>query len=206
MPVWACIEGHGMSRLYLASRSPRRAELLTQIGVPFQCIDLEVDESVLPGEAAAAYVERLARAKAQAGLVQLAGAGLVLGADTAVVLDGRILGKPANREDGLAMLAALSGRSHEVLTGVAVAGTSGLASAVVCSRVSFCRLDEAQMLAYWNTGEPCDKAGGYGIQGLAAVFVSHIEGSYSGVVGLPLCETAQLLREAGVACWQLPVE
>lgn len=191
-----------MTRLYLASRSPRRAELLTQIGVAFQCIDLEVDERVLPGEAAADYVERLARAKAEAGLALLGDGGQVLGADTAVVLDGRILGKPADREDGLAMLAALSGRSHEVLTGVAVASGDGLASRVVRSRVSFRALDAGEALAYWNTGEPCDKAGGYGIQGLAAVFVSHLEGSYSGVVGLPLCETAQLLREAGVACWQ----
>lgn len=191
-----------MSDLYLASRSPRRAELLSQIGVAFQCIDLEVDERVLPGEDAAAYVERLARAKAQAGLGHLGGHGKVLGADTAVVLEGRILGKPADRQEGLAMLSALSGTSHQVFTGVAVASAAGLASCVVCSRVSFRSLDEAEMLAYWNTGEPCDKAGGYGIQGLAAVFVSHLEGSYSGVVGLPLCETAQLLRDAGVPCWQ----
>lgn len=187
--------------LFLASRSPRRAELLTQIGVAYRCIDLEVDESVLPGEAAAAYVERLARAKARAGLAQLDGAGQVLGADTAVVLDGRILGKPVDRDDGLAMLAALSGRSHEVLTGIALAGATGLASRVVCSRVTFRPLQPGEALAYWNTGEPRDKAGGYGIQGLAAVFVSHLEGSYSGVVGLPLCETAQLLRASGVPCW-----
>lgn len=188
--------------LYLASRSPRRAELLTQIGVAFRCLDLEVDERALPGELAAAYVERLARAKAQAGLALLAEGGVVLGADTAVVLDGRILGKPENRDDGLAMLAALSGRSHDVLTGVAVASGTRLASRVVRSRVTFRALDERETLAYWNTDEPCDKAGGYGIQGLAAVFVSHLEGSYSGVVGLPLCETAELLREAGVPCWQ----
>src|SRR5690606_7036698 len=163
--------------LYLDSQSPRGAELLSQIGVAFQCIDLEVDERVLPGEDAAAYVERLARAKALAGLGQLHDHGKVLGADTAVVLDGRILGKPADREEGLAMLAALSGTSHQVLTGVAVASAAGVASCVVRSRVSFRSLDEAEMLAYWNTGEPCDKAGGYGIQGLAAVFVSHLEGS-----------------------------
>lgn len=187
--------------LYLASRSPRRAELLSQIGVDFRCLDLEVDEQALPGEAAAAYVERLARDKALAGLALRDGDGPVLGADTAVVLDGRILGKPASREDGLAMLAALSGRSHEVLTGVALASAAGLASRVVCSRVTFRPLQAGEALAYWNTGEPCDKAGGYGIQGLAAVFVSHLQGSYSGVVGLPLCETAQLLREAGVPCW-----
>lgn len=190
-----------MGSLHLASRSPRRRELLQQIGVAFVCVDVEVDERVLPDEPAADYVERLAREKAQAGLARLDRSALVLGADTAVVLDGRILGKPADRAEGMEMLAALSGRSHEVLTGIALASAGQLVSRVVRSRVSFRELDEREALAYWNTGEPCDKAGGYGIQGLAAVFVSHLEGSYSAVVGLPLCETAQLLQAAGVSCW-----
>lgn len=191
-----------MSLLHLASASPRRRELLLQIGVPHRRVDAPIDESVLPGESPVAYVERLARAKAAAGLAVLGGLGCVLGADTAVVLDGRILGKPQDRADGLAMLAALSGRAHEVLTAVAVADASRCRAQVVSSRVHFRPITPVEQQAYWESGEPLDKAGGYAIQGLAAIFVERLEGSYSAVVGLPLAETAALLAEFGIACWQ----
>ena len=193
-----------MATLYLASGSPRRRELLAQIGVPFVTLIASIDETALPGEPAERYVERLAREKALAGLATLnvpAGA-VVLGADTAVVLDGRILGKPADRAECLATLVALSGREHQVLTAVALASAQRIESRVVASRVRFRPLRAGEAEAYWATGEPCDKAGSYGIQGLAAVFVSQLEGSYSAVVGLPLCETAQLLGEFGIPCWQ----
>lgn len=195
-----------MATLYLASASPRRRELLAQIAVPCVTQIAAIDESPLPGEPAAAYVQRLALGKAQAGLSALAQAdnAVVLGADTAVVLDGRILGKPGNFAEAQAMLRALSGRTHQVLTAVALASPARQVARVVCSDVSFRPLGDAEITAYWASGEPCDKAGSYGIQGLAAVFVSRIEGSYSAVVGLPLCETAELLAEFGIACWQLP--
>lgn len=192
-----------MSQLYLASASPRRRELLAQIGVGYRLVAAPIDESVRAGEAPAAYVERLARAKAAAGLAALGENKVcVLGADTAVVLDGRILGKPRDRADGLAMLAALSGRSHEVLTSVALADGVRSAARVVSSRVQWRALAEGEAQAYWETGEPQDKAGGYAIQGLAAIFVARLEGSYSAVVGLPLAETAELLAEFGIPCWQ----
>lgn len=194
-----------MSQLYLASASPRRRELLLQIGVPHRRVAAPIDERVLPGEPPAAYVERLARAKAAAGLVALGHPACVLGADTAVVLDGQILGKPEDRAAGLAMLAALSGRAHQVFTAVALADGTRCASQVVISRVHFRSITPAECEAYWDTGEPADKAGGYGIQGLGAVFVSHLEGSYSAVVGLPLAETAALLAEFAIPCWQSPV-
>lgn len=191
-----------MTPLHLASASPRRRELLLQIGVPHVRVEASIDERVLPGETPAAYVERLARAKAAAGLAALDGRGCVLGADTAVVLGERILGKPEGRADGLAMLAALSGRSHEVLTAVAVADATRCAARVVRSRVHFRPIAAGEAEAYWDTGEPQDKAGGYAIQGLAAIFVERLEGSYSAVVGLPLAETAALLAGFGIACWQ----
>lgn len=189
--------------LYLASGSPRRRELLTQIGVPFVPLSVTIDETPAPDETPAAYVERLARGKAAAGLASLADRqAVVLGADTTVVLDGRILGKPGERAEALAMLQALGGREHEVLTAVALAAVGRSAVRVVRSRVAFRPLTSAEAEAYWATGEPLDKAGGYAIQGFAAVFVSGLEGSYSAVVGLPLCETAQLLAEFGIPCWQ----
>ncbi|WP_137974957.1 nucleoside triphosphate pyrophosphatase [Pseudomonas sp. F(2018)] len=193
-----------MAKLHLASGSPRRRELLAQIGVSFVTLSASIDETALPDEPAERYVERLAREKAQAGLAALeqAQTAVVLGADTSVVLDGRILGKPENRAEALATLAALSGREHQVLTAVALASAGRIESLVVTSRVRFRPLRAGEAEAYWDTGEPCDKAGSYGIQGLAAVFVSQIEGSYSAVVGLPLCETAQLLEEFGIPCWQ----
>lgn len=193
-----------MATLYLASGSPRRRELLTQIGVPFLTQIAPIDENTLPGESPIAYVERLARAKGQAGLAALTDTrdAVVLGADTAVVLDGRILGKPPDRAEAMATLLALSGRSHEVLTAVALVSDARTESRVVISQVTFRPLSRTEIEAYWASGEPQDKAGSYGIQGLAAVFVSQLQGSYSAVVGLPLCETAALLAEFAIPCWQ----
>ncbi len=196
-----------MTPLYLASGSPRRRELLTQIGIPFTVVSASIDETPLPGEAAGAYVERLARGKAAAGLALLTASGTreplaVLGADTAVVLDGRILGKPLDRDDALAMLAALSGREHEVLTAVAVTDGQRTESLCITSRVAFNPISESRAQAYWASGEPQDKAGAYAIQGLGAVFVQGLQGSYSGVVGLPVAETAELLARFGIPCWQ----
>ena len=191
-----------MNSLYLASGSPRRRELLTQIGVPFRVVSAPIDETPLPGESAPAYVERLARAKAAAGLASLAGPAVVLGADTAVVLDGRILGKPENRETALAMLADLSGREHQVLTAVALDDGQRVHSLCVTSKVSFRAISADEAQRYWASGEPADKAGSYAIQGLGAVFVTGLVGSYSAVVGLPLSETADLLGQFGIACWQ----
>lgn len=192
-----------MPSLYLASGSPRRRELLTQIGVPFSVLSAEIDETPLPDEEPAAYVERLACAKAHAGQALLVeGGGCVMGADTAVVLDGRILGKPVDRQDALDTLAALSGREHQVLTAVALVEGSRCVSRVVASRVRFRPISSAEAHAYWRSGEPRDKAGSYAIQGLAAIFVEALHGSYSAVVGLPLCETADLLGHFGIPCWQ----
>lgn len=194
-----------MSTLYLASASPRRRELLTQIGVSFQVLACSVDESVLPAELPEHYVERLARAKALAGFERLGreADACVLGADTSVVLEGQILGKPADRDESLQMLQALSGREHLVLTAVALASCSGCEVRLVVSRVGFRPITAAEMQGYWATGEPADKAGGYAIQGLAAIFVRYVKGSYSAVVGLPLCETAELLAGCNIPCWQL---
>lgn len=196
-----------MATLYLASGSPRRRELLTQIALPFTTLIAPIDENILSDETPHAYVERLACAKAQAGLALLEPStdAVVLGADTAVVLDGRILGKPANRDEAVATLSALSGREHQVLTAVALVSQAKTAVRVVSSQVRFRPLRLAEIEAYWATGEPQDKAGSYAIQGLAAVFVSQLQGSYSAVVGLPLCETAEMLAEFAISCWQLPV-
>ncbi|EKG30589.1 Maf-like protein [Pseudomonas syringae pv. theae ICMP 3923] len=193
-----------MPSLYLASGSPRRRELLTQIGVPFTVLSAQIDETPFDAETPAAYVERLALGKAQAGLAVLPvdQQACVLGADTAVVLDGRILGKPVDQADALAMLAALSGREHEVLTAVALTDRQRSETCVVTSRVRFRSIQPHEAHAYWTSGEPADKAGGYAIQGLAAIFVAGLHGSYSAVVGLPLCETAELLSRFGIPCWQ----
>lgn len=191
-------------RLYLASASPRRRELLEQIGVAVQLVRCSVDEQVLPDELAEQYVQRVTQDKAGAGVAQAPPGAVVLAADTAVVLDGQILGKPADRRHALLMLRALSGREHEVLTAVAVARGADVRLQQVTTRVRFRTLSEAEMTAYWDTGEPADKAGGYGIQGLGAVFVEHLSGSYSAVVGLPLMETASLLAGFGIRCWQSP--
>ena len=186
--------------IYLASRSPRRRELLNQLGVSFEILDLEVDESMRAGETAGALVRRLATAKAETGrrLAGDKGANLVLGADTIVVLDDEVLGKPCDQDHAVAFLMRLSGRCHRVLSAVALASVDGTAIRVCESRVCFRPLSRLECEAYAATGDPLDKAGAYGIQGRAAAFVSKLRGSYSGVVGLPLYETGELLTEAGV--------
>jgi septum formation protein len=193
--------------IYLASASPRRRELLGQIGVPFQVLAIEVDESIGRAEAPSEYVSRLAQAKAQAGLELCRAKGLpprpVLAADTAVVLGGEIMGKPKDVEDGLSMIMRLSGRTHEVLTGLALATETGTRAALSSSAVRFRDITRDEAREYWSTGEPKDKAGGYAIQGCGAVFVADLKGSYSGVMGLPLFETARFLQAAGVPRWVL---
>jgi len=187
--------------IYLASRSPRRQELLAQIGVKFEVMALDVDEAVLEGEAPRAYVERLARAKAEAGWQRIERENLprapVLGADTTVAVGGRILGKPADGREAAEMLATLSGRLHEVLTALALRFGARLESAVSVSQVRFKTLSREEIARYVATRECEDKAGAYGIQGHAARFVAELRGSFSGVVGLPLYETAQLLERIG---------
>ena len=189
--------------LILASASPRRQELLAQIGVCFKVQPMDIDESVHSGEAPAAYVQRMAQEKAEAGWQRLGQAAElpVLGADTAVILDQTILGKPTDQDDAVAMLLALSGRSHQVISGVAVMTEQHQLVTTVTTEVHFRTLTRAQCIRYWQTGEPADKAGGYGIQGLAATFISGIEGSYSAVVGLPLAETADMLEQVQVPVW-----
>lgn len=204
-----------MTDLYLASRSPRRRELLKQIGVRFEPLLLrlssprgpDIDETPQPGEDAATLVARVATAKAKLGIEVLGMRHMlahpVLAADTEVVVDGEILGKPADRDAAMDFLRRLAGRTHEVRTFVALAtGSAGRAqvfTAESVSRVRFAPLDSGQIERYCAGGEPYDKAGGYAIQGLAATFIAHLDGSYSGVMGLPLYETAQLLRQAGIA-------
>ncbi len=197
-----------LKSLYLASQSPRRLELLRQIGLAPAVLLLrngsgrmDVDETPLPEEPAVDYVLRLARRKVEAGEAARQGRGLadwpIVAADTTVTLDGRILGKPADATEAEAMLRAYAGRAHSVLTGVAVVFRGRMAVALSESTVGFRALSDAEIAAYVASGEPFDKAGGYGIQGRAAVFIAHLSGSYSGVMGLPLFETAELLREVG---------
>ncbi|MEQ1600434.1 MAG: Maf family protein [Methylophilaceae bacterium] len=189
-------------KIYLASRSPRRAELLQQIGVNFAVLPSDIDESVLPGEQPQAYVLRLAHAKAQACQYYLQASALpqlpILAADTTVSLDGQILGKPETVEEARSMLSQMSGRWHEVHTGLALGTEHGITTALSSTRVEMAELSEAEISAYIASGEPFDKAGAYGIQGLAGVFIRRIEGSYSGVMGLPIYETAALLKQAGI--------
>lgn len=189
--------------VYLASASPRRRELLGQIGVPFRVIGAEVDEALAPGEPAEDYVMRLAAAKASAGWLRAGeGPAPVLGADTAVVLDGNILGKPADEADAIAMLGALSARTHLVLTAVALRTGGGTALRLNRSEVTMRAIGIAEARAYWHSGESADKAGGYAIQGYAAVFIENLRGSYSGVMGLPIFETAELLGAAHLPRWR----
>ncbi len=196
------------NHLYLASHSPRRLELLRQIGLVPRVLPLrhtspraDVDETPLAAEKALDYVRRLARMKAQAGQLAIAGRNLpawpIVAADTSVTVDGEILGKPADAEQAAAMLRRYSGRVHSVLTAVAVAQGGQIRLAVSESAVRFGSLDERTIAAYVASHEPFDKAGGYGIQGRAAAFVAHLSGSYSGVMGLPLYETVELLKAAG---------
>ena len=184
----------------LASASPRRRELLSQIGVPCCVRPAQLDESRQHAESPREYVLRLACAKALA--VQPAARSLpVLAADTAVVLEGRVFGKPRDRDEGLDMLAALSGRTHVVLTAVALCHAGRLDSALSASEVRMRCLSAAERAAYWESGEPHDKAGSYAIQGRGALFIEWLQGSYSGVMGLPLYEAAQLLRRIGIPAW-----
>jgi septum formation protein len=186
--------------LCLASVSPRRRELLSQIGVPHVAMGADIDEAVVPGETPGDYVMRLAREKALA--IRQSGQYLpVLAADTTVVVNGKIFGKPRDQTEAVEMLAELSGRAHEVLTAIALADSRGVAERLSSSTVRFRDLSLEECLAYWETGEPRDKAGGYAIQGLGAVFVESLRGSYSGVMGLPLFETGELLRAAGIPYW-----
>lgn len=187
--------------VYLASASPRRRELLRQIGVPFRTLAANIDESVRTGEAGLRYVARLAAEKAEAGW-RFAQDAPVLAADTAVVLDQQILGKPSGKHEAAEMLMQLSGRTHEVLTAVALRTQSGIEARISHNWVTFRPIGTAEASAYWDTGEPRDKAGAYAIQGAAAVFIAELRGSYSGVMGLPLFETAELLQAAGIAHWQ----
>lgn len=194
--------------VYLASQSPRRLELLRQIGLAPMVLPLrhagsraDIDEAPLLAEKALDYVQRIARMKAEAGLMAVSGRRLpilpIVVADTTVTLDGDILGKPADAAEAAAMLRRYSGRVHSVLTAVGVAYQGQVELAVSESTVRFADLNEAEIAAYVASGEPFDKAGGYGIQGRAAVFVAHLAGSYSGVMGLPLHETAELLKRVG---------
>lgn len=190
--------------LILASASPRRRELLEQIGVSHEIRVANVNEGALPREAPAEYVLRLALAKVRAVVDRLPAGDTrpVLGADTAVAIDRQILGKPGERKEAVRQLRLLSDRQHEVLTGVALATQARTSTRLSVSHVRFRRLDESEIAAYWESGEPADKAGSYAIQGYAAVFIEEIRGSYSGIMGLPLFETAELLRAAAhpLAC------
>lgn len=187
------------SQLILASQSPRRRELLTQMGLHYGLMPADIDESVLAGESPDQYVSRLALAKANKAWQLTAELSLpCLGADTSVVLGSKILGKPRDKADAIAMLTALSEQTHHVYTGIACVQGQQQQTAVVCTEVSFGPISPQQAEAYWQTGEPQDKAGAYGIQGLAAVFVRKISGSYSAVVGLPVHETAKLLSQFAV--------
>lgn len=187
------------SRIFLASNSPRRAELLHQIGVDFRVIVAAIDEAAAAQETPEAHVTRLALEKARAGhaILQDEDCRLVLGADTMVVAGDVAMGKPRDREEAIHMLQSLSGKTHRVLSAVALVGEVE-AFRLNISQVTFRSLTRAECEAYWGTGEPGDKAGGYAIQGMAAMFISRLEGSYSGVMGLPLYETAELLVAAGV--------
>lgn len=207
------------NRIYLASRSPRRRELLKQIGVNFATLllrealprSVDVDEATLPDEAPADYACRIARAKAGTGWMQIIQRKLpqlpqlpVLAADTIVVLNGHIFGKPENSVHAQEMLTALSGKTHKVLTAVAVAAENGTQVSISTSTVRFRDLSDREIRMYLARDETYDKAGGYAIQGIAAVFITEITGSYSGVMGLPLFETAQLLNESGIEIFPEP--
>lgn len=189
-----------MERLLLASASPRRAELIGQLGIEYRIFRPEIDERVQAGEKPLDYVRRMSREKAGVARAELAGAKALLCADTIVLVDDKVLGKPEGREEANAMLGLLSGRSHSVITSVTIGNEERDVSFEVETIVTFRQLNKREMEQYWTTGEPRDKAGAYGIQGLGAVFVESIEGSYSNVVGLPLMETAQALEEFGINC------
>jgi septum formation protein len=187
-------------QLYLASKSPQRRELLAQLGLVFECIEGSVDESVLDGETPQDYVLRLAKAKAVSGQDNLVVPSQIpiLGSDTSVVIDNQILGKPQDEQEAVAMLARLSGHSHMVYTAVAIKHNRDMKSVCCATKVFFAAMTASQINSYIATGEPMDKAGAYGIQGLGGRYIKKIEGSYTSVVGLPLYETSMLLTECGV--------
>lgn len=180
--------------LTLASTSPRRREILATLGIEFKVIPVATDESPLDGEAPREMVLRLAIAKAEAA----AQGDLILAADTVVVLGDRVLGKPCDSDDAIEMLLALGGRSHQVMTGVALKTHTGTRAVLSTTDVQFREIGRDEAERYWQSGEPCDKAGAYGIQGLGGMFVTAIAGSYSGVMGLPVFETVELLKAAGI--------
>ena len=191
-----------MTDLILASASPRRAEILQQIGVTFQIAPADIDETPMSQELPLNYVQRMAQEKMQHVIDTFAGnSTAVLGADTSVVLGSKIYGKPKSQEEAMAMLADLSGKTHQVLTAVAMGNNQRCVLKLSATDVKFRELDPRECLDYWKTGEPLDKAGGYAIQGLGAVFVEKISGSFSGVVGLPIEQTAQLLQTFKVPIW-----
>ncbi|WP_338015420.1 Maf family protein [Dyella acidiphila] len=187
--------------LYLASQSPRRRELLQQAGLDFAVLEVDIPELRDATESPQDYVQRVARAKARAGLAQLAASegGVVLGADTEVVLDGDVFGKPVDADDAAAMLRRLSGRTHEVMSAVWLVAEGREQGDVCLSRVRFATLSEVDIAAYVASGEPFGKAGAYAIQGHGATLIEHLDGSYSGVMGLPLFETVRLLRRFELA-------
>lgn len=187
--------------MLLASASPRRSELLRQIGVRFCQMSVDIDESQVPGESAVDYVSRMAMEKAQAGWARQAGALPALGADTTVVCDQYIFGKPADKQDALNMLSRLSGATHQVLSAVAICLGDELALRLSKTSVRFRPISPEECLGYWETGEPQDKAGAYALQGLGGIFVQRVEGSYSNVIGLPMLETEDLLNQAGFPTW-----
>ncbi len=193
--------------LVLASTSPRRKELLQQIGVKFTQLSIDINEDVAEAESAEQYVLRLAKEKAMAGFELLSAAekihNVVLAADTTVVCDGQILAKPESLRHSKEILTQLSGCEHIVMSAIGLHSQDKTLQKVVTTKVRFRSISDAEIEAYWHSGEPQDKAGSYGIQGLGAVFVESITGSYSNVVGLPLCETAQLLNQFNIAFWQL---
>ena len=198
--------------LYLASQSPRRRELLTQVGFSFAVISADINEDTIPNESAEKYVARLAREKAMAGFFLIKQqTKAVLGSDTAVVIDGEILGKPENDDDAKRMLNLLSGNTHQVMTAVALAvgndasTTPELTEVISVSEVTFKKLSHDEIERYVHSGECTDKAGSYAIQGLGAVFITHLSGSYSGVMGLPIYETVVLLQKAGISTDSLVV-
>lgn len=190
-------------QLYLASQSPRRHALLAQIGVNFRVLVSDVNETPLARETARNYVARIARAKASVSWMRICADGMkrypVLAADTAVIVDRHIFGKPATDEVAQGMLKILSGRTHQVLTTIAISDENRMQIATSVSSVKFRRLSDAEITRYVASGEPRDKAGGYAVQGLAAAFIARLEGSYSGVMGLPLFETARLLKTFGIS-------
>ena len=189
-----------MTELILASGSPRRADLLRQLGLSFSVISPSVDETIKRNESSLDFVERLAKEKNSEVQNKLESNKLVLSADTVVVFQKRILGKPKSKAEGFSMLKTLSEQMHTVVTGVALTTKTQEKFFFVETKVKFRRLSDHEIYTYWMTGEPKDKAGAYGIQGLGALFVSRIEGSYSNVVGLPLMETGEILKQLGVDC------